>query len=574
MSRYRELAGFLFRVSRPHRGILVLIVVVSWLLLLPDLVVFGLLREAVNDGRLGAGITEWGSLLAAFLALYALKGVLAYVSNVRAIRLSYGITATVQEHLFDAVLSCDLDTYLQRRPGELLFKIISSSGYVQQIVLSWLRLTLTDGVLVVVYLAAIGLISPYTTLALVLLTIPYSALLLVQHRRVLDLARSSVASRSRWLADLDERFQFFEFIKAHHAEQAEGRWFRERTRDLVELETRVEIRRSLVGPFLELLVGLGVMVVVVVGLHQVSTGALSTGDVVAAAGLSVLVVRPLNRIVIAAGTLVQRFAHLEQVGELLIDPTPGTGGTGSYEVCQGPEPAVHVHGICMRRDGGESPLVDVTLDHVGTGLVAITGPSGGGKTTLARAVCGLITPTEGNIRVQVSRTEVPVIGYLPQDVRLLCPDVPGCIAYPDTRPQEDRVAELMELFALRSELADRAVGTDGAAISEGEKARVALANLLYHDREILVMDEPLEGVHEAEIDRAIQVLCSLAQRRLVIVISHHEPILAAATRVIFLSNGHIAAEGAHEELLHRDVAYRDNFRATTTAPKRGPDASA
>jgi ABC-type bacteriocin/lantibiotic exporter with double-glycine peptidase domain len=108
--------------------------------------------------------------------------------------------------------------------------------------------------------------------------------------------------------------------------------------------------------------------------------------------------------------------------------------------------------------------------------------------------------------------------------------------------------------------------------SGGEWQRIALARALARDAALLVLDEPTLHLDQQAERFFIENLKALCAGRTVVLITHHPPLLSAADRVFFLSGGHVAEEGSHEELLARRGAYSALFgKATETlpSPERG-----
>ncbi len=230
-------------------------------------------------------------------------------------------------------------------------------------------------------------------------------------------------------------------------------------------------------------------------------------------------------------------------------------------------------GVSVRRNGGPLVLRDVNLRLGGPGLVGVTGRSGAGKSTLGRALAGLVPAETGEIRMlHTAESEHPPL-YLPQDTKLLNQPVLQTICYPSTDADEEAatsVARALDLLPLLESLGATSVGQDGNAVSGGERRRLALANVLYHHREVFVLDEPLEGVHRALADRATAYLKRLSRTKLVVVITHRPEILKMAEDVIFIARGTVAARGSHSDLLRDCPEYAENFEARTRQDAASP----
>lgn len=212
-------------------------------------------------------------------------------------------------------------------------------------------------------------------------------------------------------------------------------------------------------------------------------------------------------------------------------------------------PVLALRGVTLRR-GGETVLGGLDLELHGPALVALTGPSGGGKTTLLKVLLGLLEPTAGNITLAGTElTRYPSaerqhrLAYVPQETVLfrgtlrdnlsLGAPVGDDLLWAVLR--EVGLAHVLEARGLGAELAE-----GGAGLSGGQRQRLAVARALLRDPDVLLLDEPSASL-DTESERVlVGVLQREAQTRLVLVVAHRLALVAAATRVLQLENGKLA----------------------------------
>jgi ABC-type protease/lipase transport system fused ATPase/permease subunit len=222
-----------------------------------------------------------------------------------------------------------------------------------------------------------------------------------------------------------------------------------------------------------------------------------------------------------------------------------------------------VHGVGFRQAGASAPvLAGVSFELEPGDALGVIGPTGAGKSTLARLLVGLWEPTMGSIRldgVEVStwpRAEFgPYVGYLPQDVELLSGTVAANIARfgeldSDRIVSAARSAGTHDLIVHLPEGYETAIGEGGRALSGGQRQRIALARALYGDARFIVLDEPnanLDMDGEMALRRALVLLKEAG--RTVILISHRPSLLGSVDKLLVLREGRVDMFGPRDQVL-------------------------
>jgi ATP-binding cassette subfamily C exporter for protease/lipase len=196
--------------------------------------------------------------------------------------------------------------------------------------------------------------------------------------------------------------------------------------------------------------------------------------------------------------------------------------------------------------------------------LAIVGPSASGKSTLARAIVGILKPTQGTIRIdgadlhQWDKNRLgPSIGYLPQNIELFAGSVAENISrFNDVDPEQvisaAKMAGVHDMILRLPEGYDTVLGAGGAGLSGGQKQRIALARALYGLPSLIVLDEPnsnLDELGETALVNAVEAL--IAAKSTVIVITHRPSILAKMNKLLVLQDGAIQLFGPKDQVLDR-----------------------
>ena len=252
---------------------------------------------------------------------------------------------------------------------------------------------------------------------------------------------------------------------------------------------------------------------------------------------------------------------------------------------EGKEPLATVHdGIRISGAGlvypdGRRALQDISLTAQIGEIVAVVGPTGSGKTSLAYLIPRFHKTTEGcveidgvnvnDINLDDLRTQVT---YVFQETQLFSRTIFENIVYgkPDATLDEvrhvARIAGADEFISKLPEGYDTVLGTTNAKLSVGQKQRIAIARGLIRQSKILILDEPTSALDPETEEYLVRSLEEAAKDRLVIIIAHRLSTIAKADKIAFLGQGQVLEQGAHEELLRiPDGHYRRYVELQTTA---------
>lgn len=229
-----------------------------------------------------------------------------------------------------------------------------------------------------------------------------------------------------------------------------------------------------------------------------------------------------------------------------------------------PKGNLTVSGVVAAAPGSTAPIVKGVSFALKAGeSLALVGPSGSGKTSLARVLVGVWQAAGGSVRLDGAdvyswdKTELgPHIGYLPQGVELF----QGTVAENIARFGEvdlakvKEAADLLGLDAFVHALPngyDSLIGDDGAVLSGGQRQRVALARAFYGMPRLVVLDEPNSSLDEQGEAQLLHALQTLRSRGVTVVfITHRLNLLAAATQMMIMKDGTVAAHGPRDEVLN------------------------
>jgi ATP-binding cassette subfamily C protein len=207
----------------------------------------------------------------------------------------------------------------------------------------------------------------------------------------------------------------------------------------------------------------------------------------------------------------------------------------------------------------------------GQGL-GIIGPSGSGKSSLARLLVGVWQPLRGNVRLDGAALNQWApdalgrhIGYLPQDVELLAGTVAQNISRFEPRPDNEAVIAAAKAVGVHDLIVrlpagyDTPIGEQGSALSAGQAQRIALARAVYRDPFLIVLDEPNSNLDSEGEEALTKAITGIRERMgIVVVVAHRPSAIAGVDHLLMMNQGRIQAVGPKEEVLskvlHRPVA--------------------
>ena len=200
----------------------------------------------------------------------------------------------------------------------------------------------------------------------------------------------------------------------------------------------------------------------------------------------------------------------------------------------------------------------------GQGL-GVIGPSGSGKSSLARMLVGVWQPVRGKVRLDGAALDQWApddlgrhIGYLPQDVELLAGTVAQNIARFEPEPDNEAVIAAAKAVGVHDMIVrlpsgyDTQIGEQGSALSAGQAQRIALARAVYRDPFLVVLDEPNSNLDSEGEEALTRAILGVRERKgIIVVVAHRPSAIAGVDRLLMMSQGRAQAIGPKDEVLSK-----------------------
>lgn len=563
MSILKRLFGHVKPYWKPLLLTAVALLLVTGLSLLPPL-----FQRAIIDGVLATGdMSRLWKLIAGLVGVYALLQAVSmaeqYVRHVLGARFILDLRVRLYAHLQRLSLSF----FEQTSTGELMSRVTNDVEALENFVTHGVTLTAVD-LLRLLGASAILVALEWRLALVVLIPVPFIALGL---RAFNKYARPIYRQARDRLGDINARLEDnlagIRVTQAFVQEEPELLRFSDASQQYYLQRVRSIRAWSTFFPGLRFLALLGTALVLGFGAWMVARGQVTLGTLVAFLAYSTSFYEPLNRLTEIDNILQQAIAAGERIFELM-DEVSDIQDAPDAVLLESIEGDVVFENVDFRYQDGEGVLHDINF-HITPGeVVALVGPSGAGKTSIARLLSRFYDPVQGRVlvdgrdlrEVQVASLRRHVAVVL-QDTFLFNASVRENLCYgkPDATDEEliaaataayahEFIMQLPQGYATE-------IGERGVKLSGGQKQRLALARAILADPRILILDEATSSV-DAEAEYLIQqALDEVMRGRTALVIAHRLSTIRNADKIIALEGGRIREIGSHQELLARGGLY-------------------
>jgi len=512
----------------------------------------------------------WTMVAVGILAVFFIRGLCDYFGNYLVNYVGLSAVTDLRQDVFDRVVHQDAHFFESNSTARVMSSIMNDLENIQ-VALSHLLADLLRQSFTLLFLAAAVMRTDWKLATGSLTLLPFVLIPTLRlGRRIRRTTRSAQDNTAELNQVLQETLSGHQVVKSFGAEEIESNRFRDRAERLRNSNLHYVAQQAIASPLIEFFAAILIVGLLSYARLQIKAGSMSTGDFTSFVVALLLLFEPVKRLTGIHNIFQQALGASQKVFEYLDRDQQIKEQHGAIRLSRF-EKGIAFENVSFRYPAALERMVleNINLEVKAGEIVALVGPSGAGKTTLANLVPRFYDVTGGALRIDGKdlrelklsslRDKISIVA---QDTFLFNDTVGANIGYglrhalPEQVYQAARDALAEEFISRMPQGYGTIIGERGMKLSGGQRQRLAIARALLKNAPILILDEAtshLDTESEVLVQRALQ---TLMQNRTVIVIAHRLSTVRRADRIVVLDRGHITETGRHDELVSQGGLYQ------------------
>lgn len=503
-------------------------------------------------------------LLVGAIILQALSGGFSiYILN----RIGQSVVAGMRDRLWKKLLVLPVNYFDENPSGETVSRMTNDTTVVKTLISEHLA-NFLSGIISIIGAMIVLFILDWRMTTAMFIAIPLAAAVLIPlGRKMYKISKNTQLETSKFTALLTQVLSEIRLVKSSNSEKIEYNNGAKGIRNLFNYGLKEAKVYAFIGPIINLVMMILLVVLLGYGGMRVSSGALSAGALVAFIMYLFQIIMPMAQI----AEFFTQFQKASGATERIIEILEVEDEKDGYEEVEKVDEAIKIEHLSYHYPTKEPVLKNLNFTIPPNQVTAIVGPSGSGKTTFFSLIERFYQPQEGAILLGERNIQNfsllswrQQIGYVSQESPIIAGTIRDNITYGlerDISDEEiDRVIKMAYADQFIENLDDgilTEVGERGMKLSGGQRQRIAIARAFLRNPQILMLDEAtssLDSKSEQVVQRALE---ELMKGRTTIVIAHRLSTVIHSDQIVFLEQGEITGIGTHQELYATHALYKE-----------------
>ncbi len=504
------------------------------------------------------------ALLVGAIILQALSGGFSiYILN----RIGQSVVAGMRDRLWKKLLVLPVNYFDENPSGETVSRMTNDTTVVKTLISEHLA-NFLSGIISIIGAMIVLFILDWRMTTAMFIAIPLAAAILIPlGRKMYKISKNTQLETSKFTALLTQVLSEIRLVKSSNSEKIEYNNGATGIRNLFNYGLKEAKVYAFIGPIINLVMMILLVVLLGYGGMRVSSGALSAGALVAFIMYLFQIIMPMAQI----AEFFTQFQKASGATERIIEILEVEDEKDGYEEVQKVDEAIQIECLSYNYPDKEPVLKNLNFTIPPNQVTAIVGPSGSGKTTFFSLIERFYQPQEGAILLGNQNIQNfsllswrKQIGYVSQESPIIAGTIRDNITYGLEREVSDeeinRVIKMAYADQFIENLEDgilTEVGERGMKLSGGQRQRIAIARAFLRNPQILMLDEAtssLDSKSEQVVQRALE---ELMKGRTTIVIAHRLSTVIHSDQIVFLEQGEITGIGTHQELYATHALYKE-----------------
>ena len=572
--------AILLSYFKPHRGLFVLDLACATIVALVDLAFPLVTRKSMYDllpnQQYRTFFTVMAVMMAAFIVRAFLYYVIAYWGHTFGIR----VEADIRRDLFIHVQELDVSFFDHNRTGQLMSRLTSDLFEITELAHHGPEDLLISTLTILGALGIMASIEWRLTLVVACILPVFLAAIMSRRRKMSTASRNEKQKTAAINVGIESSLSGIRTARAFANESAEVGKFNTANEEFKVSKRAFHHEMGVFNATMEFFMTLLSTAVIAVGGYLIMRGEMNYIDLITFSLYITAFISPVRKLANFSEIFARGFAGVERFVALMrVEPAlKDAPDAKALEACRGEIDVDHVSFAYDTEEKTGGVLHDVSV-HIAPGeVIAIVGPSGGGKSTLCQLIPRFYEVSDGAICIdgedvrKITQSSLHrAIGIVQQDVFLFADTVRENIRYGRPEATDEEIAAAAKRAEIYDDIMampngfDTYVGERGTMLSGGQKQRVSIARIFLKNPSILILDEAtsaLDSVTEVKIQHAFD---ELSRGRTTLIIAHRLSTIRSADRILVVEDGRIVEQGSHDALLKENGEYAALWRTQNGA---------